>query len=1480
MAHRRFPLLLTMTFVWQTAALLIVVMPTVTMAAAVEDSGLHAGAATVNITPPLGEPIVGGFHPYPATHVHDELHARCLVLDDGSTKLAIVVCDLLGIHRSVSDEARRLIKAETGIPGENVLISATHTHSATTALGGAGNERFDPELDQLSPYQAFVVRRIADGVRRATNLLRPAELAAGTIDIPEHVFNRRWFMRPGSMPENPFGLNDDLVKMNPPAGSPNLDRPAGPVDPTVSVLAIREPDGRPLSIFAAYSLHYVGGVGSGHVSADYFGIVCDELARLADGERTDPPFVALLANGTSGDINNINFRTPRHSQKPYEQMRAVAVDVAAKIHAAVAGLTFSRQVPLAARYRELPVRSRQPTEKERAWADATLEKPATPDAKKTLAEIYAGRVKALAKQPETLAVPLQVLAIGPALIGTMPCEVFCEIGLEFRRRSGGSPGFLVSIAHGYLGYLPTPRQHELGGYETWPGTNRLEKKASENMLAALLEMCGDVSKTAAAPSPAKSLSRLQVAPGLRVELVAAEPEVIDPVALAFDERGRLWVAEMRDYPTGPLNGEPPRSRIKVLEDRDADGRYECATLFADELTFCNGLQPWRGGVIATCGGRVAWLADTDGDGRADHDETLFTGFAEQNSQLRANHPTLGIDGMVYVANGLRGGQVSAADTRWRQPGADASRPLDIRGRDFRFDPRGVHGEFPAGVFGTYETVTGHGQFGLTFDDFGTRFVCSNRNPCIQVVLEEHDLARNPGFGLSASVHDVAPAGAESRLQPLSAAWTTSNLHAGQFTAACGVTIHRGDGLSEDMRGDAFTCDPTGNLVHRSRLRRDGVVYTTMADSQSEGGREFLASPEDWFRPVALTDGPDGCLYVADMCRAVIEHPDFMPDELKQRPDLRWGDTQGRIWRIVPKSGMRRTEAVHLADLSAGDLVAQLDHANGWHRDTAARLLLERSDPATHAPLRRQAQHGQHPAGRAQALHLLARLGGLDSSTLLAAADPASEADQAVRVTAIRLAGPRLSENTDLRRLVMAAAEDRSPLVRFEAALRLGDVAGHGHEDTERAIVRALAAVASRDFADHWTRAAIGTAVRGRAAALLIAMLSDPVVPDMAAMLGDLGEIAATGNEPLAEPLRAVASAMDAGHLPADVAIAIIDGIGRGLGRRRTSLASLAEDLPPDVDRGLAEIFAHGATIAVDSSQVPHRRVRAIRALRHAGLAMAGPALIPLAASATDQDVRIASITTLALWSDPAIDAALLDDIAAQTPAVRRAVLDASCGQPSRAARLIDAIDRGACSATLLTPDHWKRLADCGDGRFRERAGAIRAAHEPADRRATITDYQAALALPGDVGHGREVFVKHCAGCHRIGSLGVNVGPDISDSRTQKPEQYLVHILDPNRVVDSAFFAYTVVLTDGRVFTGLIAAEAGSSITLRLQDGKEMTIVRDEIETITSAGTSLMPVGLERSISVPDMADLIAFIKGWRYGENGLPPTESTARTSP
>jgi hypothetical protein len=424
--------------------------------------------------------------PIPSTNIHDELHARCLVLDDGQTKLALVVLDLLLLDRNLGASARKLIEEEVGIPAQNVLISAVHTHSAT--LAGNGPFPFSPEVKN---YPGFFVRRIVDGVKCAANRLRPAQLAFITVEAPEHVFNRRWFMKPGTVPPNPFG-GIDQVKMNPTAGSPNLVKPAGPTDPTVSILALREPDGRPIAVYSAYSLHYVGGVARGDISADYYGMYCGRLERLMQGNEQDPPMVALMANGTSGDVNNINFFKPRPPKKPYEQMRYVADDLAAKVHAALAKAEYQDHVTLAARFREPTIGRRMPTAEEMAWAKDRLTKPAPEPGKLDLSYLYARRVAGKAKAEESVAAPLQVLRIGPAYIGTVPGEPFAEIGLEFRKRSPAKPAFLVELAHGSFGYIPTARHFELGGYETWLGSCAFEPHASEKILDSLLEMVAEI----------------------------------------------------------------------------------------------------------------------------------------------------------------------------------------------------------------------------------------------------------------------------------------------------------------------------------------------------------------------------------------------------------------------------------------------------------------------------------------------------------------------------------------------------------------------------------------------------------------------------------------------------------------------------------------------------------------------------------------------------------------------------------------------------------------------------------------------------------------------------------------------------------------------------------------------------------------------------------------------------------------------------
>lgn len=440
----------------------------------------RAGAATSVITPRLGISINGHFNDRLAKHIHDELHARCLVLEDGQTRLALVVCDSCMIPREVMDAAKALIQQRTGISSENVLISATHPHSAPTCAAV-----FQSEPD--AEYQRFLVERIADGVQRAVNQVAPAKIGWGVGREPNQVFNRRWRMKPGTIPPNPLGGTNDLVRMNPPIESPDLVEPAGPTDPDVSVLAIQSREGRPVALLAVYSLHYVGAPGF-DISADYFGAFCVRVSQLLGADRQDPPFVALLANGTSGDINNINFRRKRPPQKPYEQINLVADAVAREAQRVYEAMDFQDRVTLRVAQREITLGVRRPDPAELQRAEAILAG-ATGRELRGAEEIYARETMLLKDYPAQVPVLIQTLRIGDLGLAAIPCEVFVEIGLEIKARSPFKPTFTVSLANGYNGYLPTPEHHKLGGYETWRArSSYLEVEAAPKIVDTILEL--------------------------------------------------------------------------------------------------------------------------------------------------------------------------------------------------------------------------------------------------------------------------------------------------------------------------------------------------------------------------------------------------------------------------------------------------------------------------------------------------------------------------------------------------------------------------------------------------------------------------------------------------------------------------------------------------------------------------------------------------------------------------------------------------------------------------------------------------------------------------------------------------------------------------------------------------------------------------------------------------------------------------------
>lgn len=445
---------------------------------------LRAGAAASNITPPLDEPVVGGWNSPPATHVHDELYAKALVLDDGRTRLALVICDNLGIAREVCDAAKEIIHEKTGIAPENVMISATHTHSSISATGPNRLVRYR----DLRPYQQFLVQRIADGVRRAVNNLEPAKIGWGSGLDPTQVFNRRYFMKPGTPTPNPFGGEDKAV-MNPGRGNPNILKAAGPTDPEVAFFSIQSMDGRPIALVANYSLHYVGGGRGGAISADYFGIFADRIRQLLGADRMDPPFVAILSNGTSGDINNIDWLNKRQKQyASYEKMREVADLVAKAVSEAHRTIEFHDWVTLGAMQKELTLAVRKPTAKQIAYARKVLQKPEDAKPYHRHEKVYANRTLQMQESPDEVVVILQAFRVGDLAVCAIPFEVFVEIGLEIKANSPFKQTFTISQANGSYGYLPTAAQHKLGGYETWLGTNRVEVEASTRIVRALMSM--------------------------------------------------------------------------------------------------------------------------------------------------------------------------------------------------------------------------------------------------------------------------------------------------------------------------------------------------------------------------------------------------------------------------------------------------------------------------------------------------------------------------------------------------------------------------------------------------------------------------------------------------------------------------------------------------------------------------------------------------------------------------------------------------------------------------------------------------------------------------------------------------------------------------------------------------------------------------------------------------------------------------------
>lgn len=456
-------------------------MPAAASAPAPQPGGtLRAGAATANITPALGANIAGGFRNAVAAEIHDELQVKSLVLDNGKARIAIAACDVCVMPGEVAAKAKDIIEREAGVPRSHVLVTATHTHSAPSTMHIFQNPP-DPK------YLEWLTVRIADSVRMAARRLGPARVGFAFGREDRLIFNRRYYMKPGTVIQDPFG-NADRVKTNPGIMNPAVVKPAGPVDPDVGVLAAASAQGRPIAVVANYSLHYVGGVGPGHVSADYFAYWAGAVSRLAGIPQAvgEPPFVAILLNGAQGDINNVDVFKPRENLPPYAQMRNVAEILAAETFRTWRTIRFQDAAELGACAGDLELALRLPGAEVAAQAQKTLAG-LPPGDLKELSHIYARETVILAREyPPRIQAPMQALRIGGLGIAAFPGEPFVELGLEVKKRSPFERTFTAGLANAHHGYIPTLRAFGEGGYETWRAkTSYLEKEAAPKMVAAL-----------------------------------------------------------------------------------------------------------------------------------------------------------------------------------------------------------------------------------------------------------------------------------------------------------------------------------------------------------------------------------------------------------------------------------------------------------------------------------------------------------------------------------------------------------------------------------------------------------------------------------------------------------------------------------------------------------------------------------------------------------------------------------------------------------------------------------------------------------------------------------------------------------------------------------------------------------------------------------------------------------------------------------
>ena len=1006
-----------------------------------------------------------------------------------------------------------------------------------------------------------------------------------------------------------------------------------------------------------------------------------------------------------------------------------------------------------------------------------------------------------------------------------------------------------------------------------------------------------ISPAADAPqplSPEESQKRFQLPDDLVIELVAAEPLIADPTAICWDERGRLYVCELHGYnlegqieieelnKTGELDTQVRRIQapewakkaaeagtygtVKLLEDTDGDGRMDKATVMADRLPPCYGLVPSRGGLIVACAPDIMFLKDADGDGKAEIREKLFTGFKTGNLERGINNPRWGIDNWIYVS-GSYGGTIT---------GPNLKEAVTLGGTDFRIKADGS----------AIEPVTGRTHtFGMTMDDVGQRWlITTSLHALYAAPLPWRYLKRNPFVPTPETVINAA---SSETLYPISkphpwrfkrgqdpewikfygARETTPN---GSFTSGSGQLIYRDRELPERFWGNHFCCDPQQSLVHRSLLERDGAGWKE-SRAPEEQSSEFLASTDGWFRPINLLTGPDGAIYVVDMYREIIEDYSAIPRFLQQQYGLTKGIDRGRIWRVQTKSKPREMGTEWRFSFHK----EHLRHpAIDWWRESAQRLLIEEGDQFIGALLR---EEFASPLSAVRLLYAMESLGALQPGDVLIALN---RAEAGIRVHGLRLGDRWIDSDEELRKKTLSMVDDPDPSVRLQLAMSLG-------ESRRPEAVGALANLAIRYGDERWMDAAILSSVSERSSELLDELLrtqdsnakAKRLLRPLGRMLGvrnrseEMGRLLVllAGVSKKSDTISSVESVLSgflAGlsnkqgklELPEDAREAFQTLLGSDSPGVRAQMLSLAGRWSLMDSPLVQTAFDQAAADAANPALPDSARVAAIRLLSNGPFESFRKNAARFMTPDESVEVQQTVIEAAGALNNAGVAKLLLDGWSGYSPRLRDEAMDAVFRQSERLPELLDAIEKGVINRALVSPLRRLQLLEHGDARIRARAKELFVESKGGDVGVDLEPYVSLLGKSFDLEAGRTLFQTHCQACHEFDGVGASVGPSLTAERNRAGTTFLQDILRPNGQISAGYAAYLVTTKDGSEYTGVMASESATSITLKQANAVEQVLLRRDIASLRTANLSIMPANFAELLTPDQAADLINFLK--------------------